>query len=128
MRALLIDDKIKADIQRVVQYALEPDNVYEPGKSPQPPGVDPRHVVLVPFGFRCVFSLTRLPVDNRLYRHLSISVDESGRYPNEFATYTLAELFGFTGWAGLGQPPPDWKFVVHYAEHCVVIAQETPTL
>jgi hypothetical protein len=121
MRPLIIDDQIKAEIRRVVDYAARPENYYEPGISPQPPGDDARHVVLIPVGFRCVFSITK--GGQQLFRHLSISVD-SLKYPNEVAVWAIADLFGFTGWNGFDEAHPiDWMFYVNKDEHCVVVGQ-----
>jgi hypothetical protein len=124
VKPLLINEKILADIAAVRDYALEPENLYDPGQSPQPPGDDPRHVVLVPVNFRCVFSITRWPDDDQLYRHLSISLFERDAYPNAAAAFMLAESFGFTGWDyhALTTPGPDWLLDTH--EHAAVIAQK----
>jgi hypothetical protein len=121
VRPLVINDEVKANISRVVDYAFLPENYYEPGVSPQPPGDDARHVVLIPFGFRCVLSITKH--DGQRFADLSISVD-SMKYPNQFATWMLADLFGFTGWDGVSDAPPrDWMMHASKEEYCVRVAQ-----
>lgn len=72
--------------------------------------------------FRCVFSYSK--VNGILLRHLSISVP-GGKYPNIFAAFTIAELFGFTGWDQKSEvPPADWFCLPNPDDICVVIAQE----
>jgi hypothetical protein len=128
MRPLLIDEKVLAAVMTVREHAEAPENLYVPGQSPQPPGDDARHVVLIPVGFRCVFSITRRLADAGLYRHLTISVEAGDRYPNEAAAFMLASMFGFTGWdeRALRVPGADWKFGVNHDEHCVVVIQDLP--
>jgi hypothetical protein len=57
---------------------------------------------------------------------LTISVPAQGLYSNVFAAFTIAELFGFTGWSGkrVIPPPPGWICAPNPAENCVVLAQE----
>jgi hypothetical protein len=122
MRALVIDKEARAAVAQVVAHALEPENYYEPGLSPQPPGDDPRYIVLLNT-FRCVFSITKAP-DGRLFRHLSISVPTPGKYPNEFAVLEIARLFGFTGWDGHRLYFPDnWMIDANQEDECVILAQ-----
>jgi hypothetical protein len=124
MRPLVIDEGARAAVGKVVAHALERENYYEPGQSPgQAPGDDARHVVLLNT-YRCVFSITKDP-EGKLYRHLSISVPARGKYPNPFAVFAIAELFGFTGWDGRTPeaPPEDWIAGPNPDEQCVVVAQ-----
>lgn len=106
IRPLVIDEKLKAQAAKVVDYASK--HYYIPGESAAPPGDDPRYTLLTEFGYRCVFSFTA--VKGVIYRDLSVSVRTPGKFPNEFALYTIAtELFGFTGWDGKSRnPPQDW--------------------
>lgn len=120
MRALVIDDAVQARVREILEHSA--GNWYRPGKSENPPGEDPRHVVMLNT-YRCVFSYT--DIHDCLWRHLSVSVP-SKNYPNPFAIYTIAELFGFTGWDGTSEKPPaDWLMDVNKIEHCVVVAQKT---
>lgn len=126
IRPLIIDDKIKADAARVVAYAEE--HHYIPGPDAEPPGDNPYHVLETDFGYRCVFSFTEGP--DVLYRDLSVSVDfpsASGKYPNEFAFYTIAsDLFGFTGWdrATIVPPPEGWLLAKDIHFDAIRVAQE----
>lgn len=121
IRPLIIDDIIKARIAQIVDYAKA--HHYIPGESGMPPGDDPRHVLTTDFGYRCVFSITAM--HGKFFRDLSVSVATRGKYPNEFAFYTIAELFGFTGWdsATIVPPPENWMIAkdIHFA---IRVAQE----
>lgn len=123
MRALLIDDAARAKVAEVEEFAFK--NWYRPGKSETIPGDDERHLVMLNT-YRCVFSYTLSPQDN-LWRHLSISVP-SEHYPNPFIVYTIAELFGFTGWNGqnVAPAPPGWRVAINETERCIVLAQPVP--
>ena len=61
----------------------------------QPPGDNENNVVNIPFGFRCVYSVEWQKVG--IFRHLSISVDADGKWPNEYAVKAIANKFGFKG-------------------------------
>ncbi len=122
---LLIDEEAKSKIKAVRDFAENPRNYYIVGKggfsTQRPPGDDPRHVCKLVDGFRCVFSMT--VADETLWRHFSISVT-GDKYPNAIAAFTVAELFGFTGWDGKSEKPgPDWAVKVSEEEHCIVIAE-----
>jgi len=122
MRALVINKEVEAGAKRVIDFAR--GNVYHPHQSENIPGHDPRFVLQVPNGYRCVFSFTQAP-DGSLWRHLTVSVDGKG-YPHPAAAFMLASVFGFTGYdvARPGKPPPqDWIFSANEGEHCVVVAQ-----
>jgi hypothetical protein len=121
VRPLIIDDKVKERIAQIVAYAKE--HVYIPGET-LVPGDDARHVYKTRFGYRIVFSYTRMP--DALYRDLSVSVNTKGSYPNEFALYTIAQLFGFTGWDGatIVPPPESWLIAKDIHFDAIRIAQQ----
>lgn len=124
MRLLTLNNEAKQKAADVVAYAKV--NVYEPfaktDTAIKPPGDNPRHIAQLDT-FRCVFSFTR--TQGELWKHLSISVP-SKDYPNPFAVWTIAELFGFTGWDGKSEKPPEgWLAIVNEDEHCIVVAQLT---
>jgi hypothetical protein len=122
VRPLVINDKAKAAVAEVVAHAMDEQNYYEPGISNQPPGDDPRHVVLLNT-YRCVFSITKAP-DGSLFRHLSVSVPAKGKYPNEFAVLAIADLFGFVPkWDGKSRFPDGWIIGPNKDDECVVVAQ-----
>ena len=125
MRALVIDETAKEKVKAVTDFAWRPENYYRVAKDgftfQRPPGDDPRHVALLDT-FRCAFSITTQGKDT--FRHLSISVP-SEKYPNPFAAFTIAEMFGFTGWDGRsGKMPEGWLGRVSEEEHCIVLAQK----
>lgn len=103
MRPLVIDEGAKLAVKQVLNYAV--DHPYEP--PDQPPGDNPNHVCHLNT-YRCVFSFTK--VGGVIYRDLSVSVPAQGKYPNPYAVYAIAELFGFTGWNGqtVEPPPAGW--------------------
>lgn len=133
MRGLIIDEAAKAKIARVREYARQPEHFYDALG-----GADGR--VRIPGNdgnlqahldtFRCVFSYTK--AEGKIWRHLSISVS-GGKYPNAFAAFTIADLFGFTGWGQKTEgPPSDWFCAPNMDDRCVVLAQplkdgEVPT-
>jgi hypothetical protein len=125
VRVLLIDEDAKAKIKSVRDFAERSGNYYVVGKGgfsyQKPPGDDPRHVCKLTNGYRCVFSMT--VADGTLWRHFSISVPGE-KYPNPVAAFTVAELFGFSGWDGKSTTPSeDWIIKISEEEHCIVIAE-----
>lgn len=128
MRVLSLNEENVQKVLKVVEYANDPRNCYfvdKGGKTFQKtPGNNPSHVAQLD-SFRCVFSITK--ADGTTWRHLSISVP-SKDYPNPFAAYTIAQMFGFTGWDGKSSAFPEgWLGKVNKEEHCVVLAQELST-
>src|SRR5262245_22969914 len=121
MRALLIDDKARAEVGRVVAYAM--DHPYRPGAGSPVPGDDPGHVVYL-LTYRCVFTFTHIA--GRVIRHLTISVPAKEKYPNPIAAFHIAEMFGFTGYDEKkpDTPGPDWMCDAKKNENCVMNAQE----
>lgn len=122
IRPLVIDPIARAAVAEVTAFARV--NWYQIGKSETIPGDDPRHVALVPFGYRCVFSFTYDAKEGRLFRQLTVSLPYD--YPNPFAFYSIADLFGFTGWDGksIEYAPAGWYCNVNPLDRCVVALQE----
>jgi hypothetical protein len=124
VRPLLIDEQAKADVARVREWAEQPVHFYRPGIDSTVPGDLPEFRCFLHHGFRCVYTITES--NGVRYRQLSISVT-GDNYPNPIAAYTIAHLFGFTGWDGKSdQPPESWMGAVNQKEHCVVLAQPLP--
>jgi hypothetical protein len=126
MRLLTIDDAAKAKVQRVLDYAKQPEHWYivetGGGSKQKPPGDNENHVVQLDT-YRCVFSFSKEMRTDKLYRHLSISIPDTTnypheKYPNPMAAYTIAEMFGFT------LPRDSWVIDVNRLERCVVLLQE----
>jgi len=120
IRPLIIDDAARAQVARIIAYAM--DHPYRPGGG-SIPGDDPGHVAILNT-YRCVFTFTH--IGGRVLRHLTISVPASGKFPNPVAAFMIAELFGFTGYDN-GEPfkpAPGWVCDVKKNENCLMIAQE----
>lgn len=118
MRALVIDDTAKAEVARVIAYAM--DHPYIPHQSPVP-GDNPNFVAKLDT-YRAVFTFTR--IEGKIYRHLTISIPRPQMFPNPIAAFHIAELFGFTGYKGADRPGTDWMIDVKHDENAVMIAQE----
>jgi hypothetical protein len=116
----MIDDEAKAQVARVVAYAME--HIYTPGKDPVP-GDNPNFVANLDT-FTCVFTFTR--IEGGIYRHLTISVPVAGKFPNPVAAFMIAEMFGFTGYDENDPftPGDGWMCDTKKDENCVMIAQE----
>ena len=120
MRALVVDAWARKQVQRVLAWALDPKHWYRPGKDSRVPG-DDYHFVATLSSYRCVFTISESPQGT--FRHLSISVP-SENYPNPIAAFTIAEMFGFSGWDGKSADlPPSWMAHVSTEEHCIVLGQ-----
>ncbi len=100
MRALVIAPEVLVKIKSLVSLAVENPvsgerlHAMSIGKEP-PIGDDPRFVVIVPFGYRCAFSMEEQPMIG-LSRHLSVSVDAPRKLPSPEAMAVLMEAFGFS--------------------------------
>ncbi len=108
MRALLFDESTEDRIKEVIQWAenhkLTIDYFLDAmlDKSLKPIGDNPMHVVHIPIGFRCVFSINYSPDGDA--RALSISVDSrsKGMYPSIEHTREIMKKFGFVN--DIGSP------------------------
>lgn len=58
-----------------------------------PPGNDPRRVVRIPTGYRCVYTEESQP--HGLCRHLSVSIGRKGEVPSHYAVQAIMDEFGF---------------------------------
>jgi hypothetical protein len=121
-RVLLLDDVAKEKIKKIKEWAEQPANMYKPGITQTVPGDDPMFVCLLEKGFRCVFTITEQR--GLIFRHLSISIENSEKYPSPWAAYMIAAEFGFEGWDGKSiELPQSWRADVSKTEHCVVLFQ-----
>jgi len=97
MRVLIIDDGVREQIRKVVDYAhahvISFHDLMRVMKGQGPvPGDNPEFVLHIRMGYRCVFT-----IDEQLkgkMRHLSVSVSGT-KWPNEHAVKELAKEFGF---------------------------------
>ena len=118
MRPLIIDDAAKAKATSVLKYAAA--HPYRPQSDPAP-GYDPNF--RAEFNtYSAVFSFTH--IDGDVFRHLTVSVP-GPKFPNPAAVFTIAGLFGFTGWdeRTINRVPDGWLMDVSDREGCVVLAQ-----
>lgn len=119
MRVLTIDDEAKAKVAAVVAHAEK--HPYYPSQTTLAPGDDPKFVAKLDT-FTAVFTFTH--DEGKVYRHLTVSVPGK-KYPHPIAAFTIARLFGFTGWdEKMGDMPPDrWIAGPHCVDRCVVILE-----
>lgn len=125
MRLLVIDEAAKQEVRRVLDYALLPENWYRPGKDRRVPGDDPRFIARLN-SYRCVFTITEYPT--AVFRHVSISIPVQSHFVNPYAAYTIAQLFGFTGWDEKAiRVPESWLLDVNKRDHCIQLMQPYTT-
>ena len=126
-RPLVIDDGARELAARIVSYA-EAHHYAQTGALAVygVPGDNEKHVAMLGT-YRVVFSITDVYDHEdfawRSYRQLSISVPGPD-YPHPIAVYMSGELFGLTGWTGVGEPPSSWIVGMSESEHCIVVVQE----
>jgi len=98
MRPLIIDDMIKDKCAALVRYAekhiVTTDQLLDTvNRERSPVGDDPGHVITLPVGYRCVFSIE--DHGKHIVRHLSISIDVPGKLPSVPACEEIIKLFAF---------------------------------
>jgi hypothetical protein len=103
MIALVLNPAIRAEIDRVVAYAHEhrytlPEMMLRKLGHRSPPGDNPEHVVVVPLGFRCVYTVDQNEKRD-WFRHLSVSLPDAPpeSAPAVAAVQLLIGAFGFVG-------------------------------
>lgn len=118
IRPLVIDDNARAKVASVVSYAM--DHPYREGNPV--PGDNPNYVAKLDT-YRAVFTFTHHR--GGVFRHLTISVPSS-KYANPAAVFTIASLFGFTGWdeKTIDKSPEGWRIDINKKDHCVTVVQE----
>jgi len=126
MGVLIVSDDLKAEIQRIRDFADKQENWYTPHKGP-PPGDNPRHTGSNGT-FRFVFSITFSK--DQTYRHLSVSTS-GPKWPNPAAVFTIAHLFGFTGADAsedgfVMEPAKDWGIKKEDPVQAVIVLQRLP--
>jgi len=130
-RFLIIDEVVKERIGAILDYAE--DNRFDPtdksdGWMDRIPGNNANLQLVIPDGYRCVFSYTLGPSKSIYYRHLSISTPKD--YPSPQSVLLIAGLFGFTGEPTDTIPiPRDWQIELRKPGHqlddpCIIVAQE----
>jgi hypothetical protein len=103
VRPLVISDNERAAAERIKAYAKEHVmSLHEIFRRMGPEerreelavGNDPNFAVIIPFGYRCVYSQERQPFG--LAAHLSVSVEDEAptAMPNPVAVEEILKLFG----------------------------------
>lgn len=98
IRPLIIDESVRESIGSLLTYAeknpITMDYLLDQKNGEErPPGDFQEYTRILPFGYRVVFTLELQPAGK--VRHLSISVDEDGKLPNEIAVQEIMTLIGF---------------------------------
>jgi hypothetical protein len=98
VRPLLIDSDITDQINSLVAYAekniIPMDYLLDQKNGEEnPPGDFEEYTRHLPFGYRIVFTIEDQPAGK--IRHLSMSVDEDEKLPNEHAVQEIMKLIGF---------------------------------
>jgi hypothetical protein len=98
VRPLLIDKDLTDQIESLVEYAeknqITMDYLLDQKNGEErPPGDFKEYTRILPFGYRIVFTIELQPAGK--IRHLSISVDEDEKLPNETAVQEIMNLIGF---------------------------------
>jgi hypothetical protein len=123
LRALVIDETAMVEVTRVLGFANKRENYFVPGNTPFVPGDRDEYVAMLGT-YRCVFTVTLM--NDRMYRHLSISIPE--KLPNPIAAFTIARMFGFTGGSVddevVTEPSEEWQIGLDEKRVVVVLAQE----
>lgn len=127
MRLLQINDENKAKAQKLHDYAKQPGHWFwipEDLHQGFIPGEHDEYVVHIDT-YRCVFTYTRQ--EDKLLRHLTVSVPTEGKLPNPLVAFTIATWFGYTGARveeGVArQPGRDWVIGAE-GSLCITIMQE----
>jgi len=96
LRPLILDDAVLQQIARVKEFArAHPIGIHELFRkvgANQPVGDDPHLGLLIPVGYRVVYSYEQQPAG--WTHHLSVSVDEEGKWPHEQAVIAILNAFG----------------------------------
>jgi hypothetical protein len=95
---VIIDENIKLKIKQLMMFAEKFVVTTEQLKLMiqgvlNPIGNDPRHFMIIPSGYRVVYSVEEQP--RFLAKHISISVKKKGMYPHIEAVNEIISEFGF---------------------------------
>lgn len=100
MSALIIDDTTIENSKKLIKHAEE--NILSQSKLKltiagdiPPVGDYPDHVLLIPNGYRVVYSIEDQPRKG-LCHHISISIKTKGKYPHIEAVKEIVKLFDIT--------------------------------
>ena len=98
MRPLIIDNITKVEAEELKNFAE--DNIFNTDRmldvkngAAKPAGDDPNYVMNIKSGYRIVYSVEQL--GERMFDHMSISVNDKEAMPNPIAVDEILDLFGF---------------------------------
>lgn len=108
-RVLLIDDNTIAQAKQVMAYAIkhrETIRQIQDRESTNAPGPadDPKHALLIPCGYRVVYSVEQHPVDGWC-SHVSIAVDNPSAWPSPKAAQEILKHCFNISWSPTARPP-----------------------
>lgn len=124
--AVIVLEQAEQRAKEIAAYAEQSEHWYRPGQTAVP-GDLPEHVLLNG-NIRAVFCWTVNPENPaEVYRHMSVSVQAHGRFPQPPMVWTLAHFFGFTS-AKLDpkskvvmHPAASWGYAAKAEEGCVIV-------
>jgi len=127
-RPFLIDEKFKADCERLRVFAESPKNWYLFDETNHVPGDNPQYVLEFD-SYRAVFTITHAPkFKPKPFRHLTVSVPGPGdAYPHPLVVVTLAHYLGFTGATldnAVVKEPGPWGIGLDEDDECAIVQQE----
>lgn len=104
LRPLLLSVEVHDAIREKREFAEQnPMNLHDLYRTRHDPkkavGNDRRFVLIIPMGYRCVFSVEKQPEPLGLVRHLSVSVidEDLACMPSPDGVVILAQLYGMPG-------------------------------
>jgi hypothetical protein len=122
-RFLTLSDENKDKVDIVIAYAMSHPYILDAPNAVSP-GDIPGHCCFLDT-YHCVFSFTVSHGQN--YRHLSISIPITGRFPNMIAATIIAGWFGFSKpEEGIEARSKSGAWIVgpNPKENCIVIAEK----
>lgn len=98
MRVLIIDEKVKRELNELSAYAEEnpfsmDDLLDIKNGAKRPAGEREGHVLKLSQGYRLVYSIEQQPIGK--VRHMSLSVDAVNRLPNPASIREIMPLLGY---------------------------------
>jgi hypothetical protein len=101
MRPLVIDETVKHEIARVKKFAEEHRQSTDDLKAnvngtAKPVGDDPGHALMIPVGFRVVYSIEQQPEVGWVH-HFSVSAPDPGRAISINGMRLILDEFGLKG-------------------------------
>lgn len=116
MMPLIITPEVEAEVARVRTFAEQPEN-RRTAANAHIPGNQVTYSMVIPAGFKAVYSVDEGTRPGLWFRHLSVSVFvEADRAPSHSEMQMIISLFGFTPKARVGLLPADGDLVVHALE------------